>query len=326
MNSISLHDFPCVSIGVPVYNVEKYLSKCLDSLICQTLTNIEIILVDDGSTDTSGKICEEYALKDSRIKVIHKQNGGLATARQAALEVAKGEYFCVCDADDWVELNMYEKLYNKAVETDADIVMCDYYSEYSDGKTRFSSFGGVIPDSNEKIIDNALNGRFPCSVWSKFFKKDLFDKYSISWEPGINMGEDFLICLKILKEPVKLVYLPLNLYHYRRMPGENSYTNRITLSSYNQMLQIQDWIEKNFCRQNFGKGIDHYLINIAFAGLRVDSGMNPYYYKQTSVNRLKNIVLIRESSLKSFFVLLTKCLGYNLGRLLYKLMYKIVYK
>lgn len=122
-----------VSISVPVYNVEKYLRKCLDCLINQTLRDIEIILVDDGSTDLCPSICDEYVILDERVKVIHKQNGGLASARQAALDVATGDYFCACDADDWVEPDMYERLYQKALETDADIVMCDYWSEYSDG-------------------------------------------------------------------------------------------------------------------------------------------------------------------------------------------------
>ena len=114
-----------ISIAVPVYNVEKYISKCIESLLSQTQKDIEIILVDDGSTDNSGLICDDYAQKDKRIRVIHKQNGGLGAARQSGLEVASGDYFCVCDADDWVEPAMYEELCKKAIETGADIVMCD---------------------------------------------------------------------------------------------------------------------------------------------------------------------------------------------------------
>lgn len=317
---------PLLSIGVPVYNVEKYLRKCLDSLINQTFRDIEIIIVNDGSTDSSGEICKEYEQKDTRIKLINKENEGLASARQAALEASIGQYFCACDADDWVEPNMYERLYKKAEETNADVVMCDYYSEYGDGITKALCYGKEVPVSNRTIIENALNGRFPCSVWNKLYKKNTFDKYNISWEPGINMGEDLLINLKILQNPVKYVYLPEPLYHYRRIQGEDSYTNHVTLNSYNQMLRIQDWIEKNFDYKLHAMGINHHLINIAFAGLRVDKGMTANYYKLTSISRLDVLSLLSEHSLKSLVILWTKLFGYQAGVMVYNLMYKRFYR
>lgn len=317
---------PKVSISVPVYNAEKYLRQCLDSLVNQTLQNIEIIIVNDGSTDSSVTICREYADKDSRIKLICKENGGLASARQIALEVANGDYFCACDADDWAELTMYEKLYRKAVESEADVVMCDYISEYGDGVAKEFCYGRDIPHDNEQVIDEVLNGQFPCPVWNKLFKREIFEKYNLSWEPGINMGEDFLMSLKVLQHPVKLVYLPECLYHYRRMPGEDSYTNKVTLDSYNQMLRIQDWIENSFNRQEYEKGIGHYLINIAFAGLRVENGMTAEYYKKTSTKRLSIQSLIYAHSLKSIVILWTKLFGYHAGLFIYRIMYKAVYK
>lgn len=317
---------PKVTISVPVYNAEKYLRQCLDSLVGQTLQDIEIIIVNDGSTDNSEAICREYLGKDSRFKLVCKINGGLSSARQAALDVATGEYFCACDADDWVEPEMYKKLYQKAVETNADIVMCDYYSEYNDGETKVSHYGKTIPTNNEDIIDAALNGRFPCSVWSKLFKRNIFEKYNLSWEQGINMGEDFLMTLKMLQHPVNIAYLPVCLYHYRRMPGESSYTNRVTLKSYNEMLRIQKWIENNCGNKQYERGRTHYLINIAFAGLRVDKGMTSSYYKQTSINRLSLTNLVKDCSLKSLVILWTKVVGYYAGIALYEIMYKRIYK
>lgn len=317
---------PLISISVPVYNAEKYLRQCLDSLVNQTLHNIEIVIVNDGSIDSSEAICREYAEKDSRIVLICKENGGSASARLAALQASKGKYFCACDADDWVEPDMYEKLYEKAIVTDADVVMCDYYSEYGNGQSKMSIYGKKIPSRIEQIIDDALNGKFPCSVWSKLFNREIFEKYHLSWEKGINMGEDFLMTLKILKHPVKIEYFAEPLYHYRRMPGENSYTNNVTLASYNQMLYIQNWIESNLNRLQYVRGINHYLINIAFAGLRVSDGMTANYYKQTSTRRLGFLDLLRERSLKSLVVLWTKLFGYHAGLLIYKLLYKRVYK
>ena len=322
----SLKPKVAVSISVPIYNAEKYLPQCIDSLVNQTLENIEIILVDDGSTDSSGLMCDRYAERDSRIKVVHKKNGGLASARQVGLEEASGDFFCVCDADDWVELTMYEELYKKAVEASADIVMCDYFAEYGNGITRASCYGREISKNNKKLIDDALNSLFPCSVWSKMYKREIFEKYNLIWEPGINMGEDFLMTLKILQNPVQIVYLPMNLYHYRRMPGEDSYTNHVTLSSYNQMLRIQEWIEDNFNRSLYGKGICHYLIDIAFAGLRVVDGMTTEYYRKTSTKRLSIRSLLKENTLKSWVILWTKIFGYHAGLAVYHTMYKRFYK
>lgn len=317
---------PKVSISVPVYNADKYLRQCLDSLCSQTLLDIEIVVVNDGSTDGSENIIREYAAQDSRIILICKENGGSASARQAALDASTGLYICSCDADDWVEPDMYERLYQKAIETDADIIMCDYYSEYNNGKTHETCYGKTVPANNEQIINGALNGSFPCSVWSKMFKRDIFDKYNLSWEQGINMGEDFLMTLKIFKFPVSISYFQKCLYHYRRMPGESSYTNRVTLKSYNEMLRIQDWIENNYSQTYYDKGRNHYLINIAYAGLRVDEGMTSDYYNQTSIKRLSVINLIKEHSLKSLVILWTKILGYRNGVTLYRMLYKSVYK
>src|SRR5690554_3128411 len=115
-----------ISIIVPIYNVERHLSKCIESICAQTYSLIEIILIDDGSTDNSGVICEEYATLDSRIKVIHKKNGGVASARNTGLRFATGNYIGFIDPDDWIESNMYENMYNKIKKDDSDICICNY--------------------------------------------------------------------------------------------------------------------------------------------------------------------------------------------------------
>ena len=132
-------DNALVSIIVPVYKAEKYIHQCIDSLLTQTYRNIEVILVDDGSPDHCGKICDEYAAKDCRVKVIHQQNGGVSVARQTGIDHATGEYSIHADPDDWVELNMIEELVAKAVSDNADMVICDYISEGLYGQTYNSS-------------------------------------------------------------------------------------------------------------------------------------------------------------------------------------------
>lgn len=122
---------PKVSVIVAVYNVAPFLSKCIASLKAQTLKDFEVILVDDGSTDNSGKICDAYARGDNRFKVFHKANGGVASARELGVEKASGLYMIHADPDDWVEPTMLEELYNRATETDADVIICDFYVESS---------------------------------------------------------------------------------------------------------------------------------------------------------------------------------------------------
>ncbi len=134
-----------ISVIVPIFNTEKYIKQCVDSIVCQTYVNLEILLVDDGSPDNCGLICDNYAKKDRRIKVIHKPNGGLSTARNVAIDVATGEYIVCIDSDDYIEFDMYEKLYQEAEESDSDIVYSGFNYIASNGqKTVFTE--------NEKTV------------------------------------------------------------------------------------------------------------------------------------------------------------------------------
>lgn len=322
-----MHNTPKVSISVPVYNVEKYLSKCLDCIINQTIKDIEIIVVDDGSKDSSSDICDLYAAKDSRIKVIHKENGGLASARQAALEVATGEYFCACDADDWVELDMYEQLYQKAEETNADIVMCDYWSEYDNGKKTTHKNIYNLKERND-ILDDLLNGRFPCMVWNKIYKRELFEKYNISWKPGINLGEDYLLMLKIFQHPIRLSYLPKMFYHYRREIGGSSYTNSISMDTFNQSLYIRKWIHDNIDTKKHKNGIFRLWLNIAFTGLRVKEGIQNCLYSKEVLSNIpfSGFFKYKYPKFKGLIIFFTKIFGYQFGRTIYKSTYRYVYK
>lgn len=317
---------PKVSISVPVYNAEKFLRQSLDSLVSQTLQDIEIVIVNDGSTDSSETICREYAEKDSRIVLVCKENGGSASARLAALEASKGQFFCACDADDWVEPDMYEKLYQKAVETNADIVMCDYWSEYPDGKKVEHHYAYDIEARND-LLDDALNKRLPCMVWNKIFKRELFEKYNLSWERGVNMGEDLLMMLKILTHPVQIAHQPLPLYHYRRVIGGTSYTNSMSLSNYDQLLRIRHWSDEHIDNVKYGNGLFIQWLDQAFAGLRVKEGMTANYYEETTLNNIRYSDFTKYSypKLKGLIALLTKIFGYNVGKTFVKLMYRFIY-
>ncbi len=141
-----------ISVIVPVYNVEDLLPRCIESIMAQTKKSLEIILVDDGATDNSGEICDEYAKQDNRIRVFHKKNGGVSSARQCGIDYAVGEYTIHVDPDDWIEPNMLQELYIKAKEEDADMVICDYFVDFSNtGKSSYIKQQPASENSNDLL-------------------------------------------------------------------------------------------------------------------------------------------------------------------------------
>lgn len=169
---------PLVSVVVPVYNVEKYLNKTVDSLLAQTLENIEIILVDDGSTDSSGKLCDEYQ-EQERIVVVHKKNGGLSDARNAGVAVAKAKYVGFVDSDDYVENDMYELLYNNIVREEADVAFCGIYDVYATGtKPAYNNDGKVFTTDAKKAVEIVMHGVISSvSAVNKLYRKDILVKH-----------------------------------------------------------------------------------------------------------------------------------------------------
>lgn len=173
-----------ISIIVPIYKVEKYLRRCIDSLLNQDYHDIEIILVDDGSPDNCGIICDEYVKKDTRIKVTHQQNGGLSAARNAGIDIAKGEYLMFVDSDDWVEKNYCSMALKKATETESDIVVFGYNDIYNDRIIKRS----ITPKDEKKYkTEEALKelhgGKILSFAWNKIYKADLF-KTGIRYPQG----------------------------------------------------------------------------------------------------------------------------------------------
>lgn len=197
-----------LSILVPIYNVEKYISQCLDSLVMQELDNYEIVCINDGSTDSSASIVEEYVRKyPNKVKLLNKKNGGLSDARNYGLKYSQGKYIGFVDADDWVDTKMFIHLYNTAVSKDADVVVCNYIEVY-DGYTK------VIKDNSPKY---ALLYEAP--VWNKIFRRSLFVDYKIEFPKGL-WYEDNGTTYKLLSVANNVVYLDRDFYYYRKnRPG-----------------------------------------------------------------------------------------------------------
>ena len=202
---------PVVSVIVPVYKVEPYLRKCLDSICGQTLREIEIILVDDGSPDRCGQICDEYAARDSRIRVLHKENGGLSSARNAGIEIATADLLGFVDSDDWIEPDMFAHLYHNLEKENADISVCGHYV-HKDGKITANSDSPYSVRSGAE----AVRSIYQCSgvamnVWNKPYRKELFSDLRF---PDGQLFEDVVIMVRLMDSAKKVVYDMAPKYHY----------------------------------------------------------------------------------------------------------------
>ena len=206
-----------ISIIVPVYNVEKYLKRCVESIINQTYKNLEIILIDDGSTDNSGKICDEYALMDNRVKVLHIKNGGVSNARNLGIENATGEYIAFVDSDDYLEKEMYAKMLNKAQKEDADLVFCKYRRFDEQGKyINVNDEEGLIQLADRKDIkcffvkeaDNIVWG----TIWRSLYKKCILQ--NLRFDLDIYLNEDFIFILRAIMSARRIFFLNEYLYNY----------------------------------------------------------------------------------------------------------------
>lgn len=205
-----LDESPLISVIVPIYRVEVYLEKCINSILNQTYKNLEVILVDDGSDDTCPEICDRYAEKDSRVKVIHKQNGGVASARNAGLMSCHGEYITYIDPDDWALEDMLMTLYRLIVAREADIVQCGAMDNLHPDK------GGNVCEyavKREHMWDSVIQSRISVVLWGKLYKKEIWD--GLIFEEGI-VFEDALILPKLLERCGKYLVTTDKLYWYTR--------------------------------------------------------------------------------------------------------------
>lgn len=205
-----------ISIIVPVYQVEKYIKECIDSILAQTFTDFELILVDDGSKDNSGKICDEYAVKDSRIRVLHKENGGAAVARNSGMDKATANYFTFIDGDDYIVPTMLECLYKKISEEDADIAACNYRYVFENGEKDYSTENKAEILSGKEIFYNRKNERnygFWTVVWNKLYKAETFK--NVRFRCG-KYYEDEFWANDIFQMNIKVVTVSDCLYYYRQ--------------------------------------------------------------------------------------------------------------
>lgn len=201
-----------ISVIVPIYNMEELMRKCLDSVLAQTFKDYECLLIDDGSTDGSPAICDEYATKDSRFKAFHKPNGGLSDARNFGLAHAQGEYTIFFDPDDWVDDECLTDMYAKAQETDADMVMCDLY--YNDRYRQTYCKQEPTSLNHYDVLKDLITGRVFGFTVTKLIRRSLYSLYHLEFPIGMYGCEDQYTICELLKNNVRIAYLPYAYYHY----------------------------------------------------------------------------------------------------------------
>jgi glycosyltransferase involved in cell wall biosynthesis len=291
-----------VSLIIPIYKVEKYLKRCVDSIINQTYTNLEIILVDDGSPDNCGNICDEYAGSDSRIRVIHKPNGGLSDARNAGLDIATGEYVGFIDSDDFIHPEMFEDLYRRSRKYDADIAQCSFRRVTGDEMVESTDA------DNEKVISTleALDYIYtPFCVdyivaWNKLYKKELFDNLRF---PKSKIHEDEFTTYKLFYRSNKIVICDKKYYYYFQSP------NSIIRSNFNvKKLDYAEAIEERiaFFKE---KGMDHYY-NLALKKYALWL-LNFYYRNYKPINQSPEIKRLILGKYKTAEILIRGIHGYS---------------
>lgn len=211
-----------ISVIVPVYKVEKYLSRCIDSIIAQTYNNLEIILIDDGSPDRSGRICDDYARKDHRIRVFHKPNGGVSSARNLGLKEAKGEYIGFVDSDDYIAPQMYEVLFNNLVNNNADLSVCGYKKEIDKGifEPYYNKRLNCVFLRNEMLKNLLSNKYYTCSCWNVLFKKYLLS--DLFFDEKRKHNEDLLFLYEVMKKCNNLFFTSDAYYYYCTNEGSAS--------------------------------------------------------------------------------------------------------
>lgn len=317
------------SVILPIYKVEKYLHECVDSVLCQSFTDFEVILVDDGSPDSCPQICDEYAVKDARVSVIHQKNAGLACARNAGIAEAKGEYVVCIDSDDYLlDMDMLAKL-NEKVKSNPDVVLYGYKKYFeSDG-----SWGAdVCPTllegqtAGQTLKSLLLNGSYTATAWTKAVRVDLLHKHNIQFRPGM-ISEDIDWYMDMLCYARRFECLSEPCIAYRQRPGSISHSPKLNSLTDNIWI-LEEW-PKRFANRNLDPDLKealmhamaYYWANLLVLYSSYDSKVVKKYKKQVkSLCYLQQYAITsRALTMKKFYNLL----GFDMTIMLLKVLGKI---
>lgn len=316
-----------ISIIVPVYNVEKYLSECIDSILAQTYENFELILVDDGSPDNSGKICDEYEEKDKRIKVIHKENGGVSSARNTGLDNAKGEYITFIDSDDVVDKQYLELMHQKLTETNSDMCFCHFdrfdengskenkedipeYLEVDFGRPEFVDFVSMFFNLKKNVFG---------SIWRVLYKKFIIE--SLKFNPKIKISEDLIFVLNAIFNSKSISSISNILYHYRMNLNSagKTYKNNFLEGQLELQKELASLFDKFDCRTAEKLSEPYYCLLCYYLF------SNEIKFRKSNFDYKENLRKIRNSELYKYFKIFSarKILKFK-SKIKYAIIYFIV--
>lgn len=265
-----------LSIIVPVYQVEAHIDECITSILDQTFRDFELILVDDGSLDRCPAICDVYAQKDSRIRVIHQKNQGLSAARNTGLQAARGDYIGFVDSDDFIEASMYEKLLDNLEREKADISVCGRYKVWGDKKIQEQKSNVYkVMDSAQALalMNTNVLGYFDVAAWDKIYKRSCFK--GIEFPEG-KLCEDWFVMYKLFFNAHRIVYDSMPLYNYRQRTGSITHGKKVNTMSLAASLEVL-----NFVRTQQPQYVREAQFAYVFAGI----GVIDNYIEQSSIDR-----------------------------------------
>ncbi len=309
---------PLISVIVPVYNTEKYVEKCIRSISSQTYDNIEIIIVDDGSTDSSGQICDRLAAVDSRIKVFHRENGGQASARNFALSVSRGDYIGYVDSDDWIAEDMYGEMLGTLIDTDSDVCVCGRFSVIDGEIKRSESFNMsevTVMEPIEAIRRFLIYDVMDSSAWDKLFKRSVVENLEF---PSGYICEDIPFVFNSLLNSSRIVHCAKPFYYCLHRAGS---TSRATFSQKGMGLYIYPLEVYNSCLERFpslhSEAEYYYLKNLLVTALRI-SAVKGKVEQRKYINRIvrKNIFkILKCGRLKKSYKLFALFIFFHIERI-----------
>ena len=337
---------PEISIIVPIFNVEKYIEQCLESIIKQTYDNMEIILVDDGSTDSSGYIADRWANADSRVMVIHKKNGGRSSARNAGLEAATSPWIFFLDSDDWLDLDAVEYILNKLSEKDIDIVLFDFYFEYPEFKKQqilelpiMENKIFKLNDIRKNVLPYYVEGNNLNSTCNRIYRRSFLLCKHLKFDETVKRGEDEVFNLYAFKNAEKMLYIKRAIYHYRRTSSvsitntlSNDYLEYI-VDRYNLIKnEVENWelpehnreqlLKKRLCYNVCQWVFLFFTSTEGSALLKRLSVISGYFNKLQIKHELKDMSL-RETNLKNRVLYAMIKHQFFIGLLVYQRLSKI---
>ncbi|MFZ7942505.1 glycosyltransferase [Neobacillus sp. 19] len=288
-----------ISVIVPMYKVEKHIKKCIENLKNQSLKDIEIIIVDDGSPDNCGKIADDYAETDKRIRVIHKENGGVSSARNAGIKVARGEYIGFVDPDDWIEPVMFEEMYKTAKDNNSDLCRCKGYYQINGN---FKIAEDIIDNFHDRDVFESqyisrlfstksfsIQDRIPSAVWLCIFSRKLILEHNLLFSHDLTIGEDTLFNMEATFHCNKLSICEGKFYHYliNDVSATKAYSNNLFDNLYASWLSYKNFFEKNYYNQDIDDRLKMCIINFA-----IQSIINETRAKNTVFKSLSEILNI----------------------------------